>query len=457
MSILRHMTDRPTDTDFNGQSKNRRGPLFVGSLVFGLSFLVFLQAASSRGILYAPPVNGGDEDSYERLGYNLASGMGFGYCPADSSVLTGLIEPRPTASCEAGCTSAEFALTAYRPPGFPILVAVVYRFSPLNFFAVRVINCFCCAFAVALSAAWFSREFSTATGLLAGGLCCADTRLREFAGTFLTENLATLMLTFFVIALSMFLRRRSALNAGLCGLSLSALVFTRSFYVAWYPVLWIAFTLSVVRQWRRSRLPRTAVINPLCVFFIASLILTGPWWIRNCLVLNSIMPTGTQGGIGIADGFSDSAFANFGSWTPATANRIADEMRQDPSLQHLTAIEFEREHARRGAAHASSWIRLHPELMPQLAWWKLSRLWEFGSIGHAVLFAMMTVGMMSTRRHSVCHVLLLLLVLNSVTVMATYHTYERFMTPFRPMIHGMVACGIVQIAGSIRRIMASRR
>ncbi len=451
------MTDRRTDKTAGNSSRLLGQPWFVGCLTFVLSLASFLQAVSSRGVLHASPVNGGDEDGYERLGFNIAAGLGFGYCPSDMPVVMGLSEPPPTAICTAGCTPAEFCPTAYRPPGFPLMVAAVYRVSPLNYVAVRVINCICCALAVALAAAWFCREFSLATGLLAGGLCSADPRFREFAGTFLTENPATLLLTLFAISFSSLLGRRSVLNAGFCGLSFSALVGVRSFYVTWYPVLWIVVAVSLYRQARSSQVSLVTVLKPLSVLCLTSLLLTGPWWIRNCWALNAFMPAGTQGGILIADGFSDSAYANFGSWAPGRAYEIQAQMQADTTLRKLTPIEFEREHAIRGVASARSWIRGHLQMMPQLALWKLGRLWEYGSVGHAVLFGCSFIGLFATRAYPSSRVLFLLLVLNSLTVMATYHTYERFMTPFRPVIHGTVAGGLIWIVTSVRHLIMAKR
>jgi hypothetical protein len=51
-----------------------------------------------------------------------------------------------------------------------------------------------------------------------------------------------------------------------------------------------------------------------------------------------------------------------------------------------------------------------------------------------------------------CRILLLLFLLNSLTVMATYHTYERFLTPFRPLIHTMCAWGL---SASVRTVRPS--
>lgn len=127
---------------------------------------------------------------------------------------------------------------------------------------------------------------------------------------------------------------------------------------------------------------------------------------------------------------------NFGSWTPKTANRIAAELREDPRFAGLSEIEKEKEHCRRGTLtrrNGSSRIRNYCGN----SWWKFSRLWEFGGIQHAALFGLCAVGMWLSRATPLCRILLLLFVLNSLTVMATYHTYERFLTPFRPLIHVM--------------------
>jgi hypothetical protein len=433
---------------FSGTSSQHQRLVPLATLAFVVTFLSCVQAAHQRGILYAPPVNGGDEDSYERLGYNVASGLGFGFCPSDQSILEGRSEPMPVAECQENCSPTEFAPTAYRPPGFPFVVAAIYRISPLNFIAVRLMNCVFCAMAVAISAVAFATvSRGAAFGLIM--LISIDSRFREFAGTFLTENLATLTFCLFAISLTAFLRETSVRRGFLCGLALSALVFTRSFYVAWYPALWICVAASVALQVHRSRISMRVGIRVIAAFAVACLVLTGPWWIRNCLLLKAVMPTGTQGGIGIADGFSDSAWQNFGSWTPTTANQILERMKRDPELAELSPLELEKEHARQGADHAKNWIRQNLARIPQLSWWKLSRLWECGSLLHTILFVAMFVGLFATRSQRIAQVMLLLLLLNSLTVMATYHTYERFFTPFRPLIHGFAICGVQFVLQSV--------
>lgn len=420
----------------------RRWSAALATAAFVLALGSYLQSAASRGILWAPPANGGDADSYERLGYNLASGLGFGYCPQDAAVVSGESEPPPTDACQPGCTAGEFTSTAYRPPGFPMMVAAIYRISPLNFFAVRVVNCICFALAVALVAVAFARQISVAAGIGAALLCSIDPRMREFAGTFLTENLATLMLSLFALSLVMFLQRQTSWAAGLCGLTFSGLVLVRSFYVAWYPAIWLGVAVVCYRRWRSDALSGGTVARRFLIFALASLLLTGPWWIRNCLMLQAVMPTGTQGGIGIADGFSDSAYENRGDWQPTTATLILEQIRRDPKTRHLSGLALEKEHSRRGSAHALGWIVQHPWKAVQLSWWKLCRLWEAGSLAHSGLFGIALLGWFAARRHPLAQVILVLAVLNSLTVMATYHTYERFLTPFRPLLHGLVGSGL---------------
>ena len=423
-------------------ANSRSMAINLGLLFFVVALLSCLQAASHRGVLQASPVNGGDEDDYERLGYNLASGLGFGYCPSDTLIFQGLAEPQAGDHCEAGCSEQDFEVTAFRPPGFPFLIAAVYQISPLNFPAIRVINCFCSAIAIGVVSAVFARRLSLWSGVAAGVICSIDPRFREFAGTFLTENLATLMLCLFAMSLVYFLDRKTTSLGLFCGLSLSTLVFVRSFYVVWYPLLWLLILYVLYRATMRQQLDRAKALRSLVVFCVSSLIVTAPWWVRNCLVLEAVMPTGTQGGIGICDGFSDSAYEHFGSWTPRTAALIADEMRKEPEFANAKRLPCEKEWCRRGSAHASQWIRKHPERLFQLSCWKLAGLWELRSVRHMILFGMCFVGLWAARRDTTGPVIFLLLLLNSLTVVATYHTYERFMTPFRPIIHGLAGFGM---------------
>ncbi|MCA9012704.1 MAG: hypothetical protein KDB01_23290 [Planctomycetaceae bacterium] len=437
-----------------GTSRRLRvSPLVAGLAVFCLSLASYLQAAHQNGILHAPPLNGGDEDSYERLGFNLASGLGFGYCPCDQPVLLGLAEPPDTNRCEPQCSVEHFEPTAYRPPGFPFLIAAVDLIQPLNFSLIRIINCMCCAGGVAVVALTLARQGFTAAALLMGLTCSLDPRLREFAGTFLTENTATLACSVFAVALGTFLERKNRLSAVFCGGALTLLVFIRSFYVAWYPVLWILVAVVLFRNRLRSNNSGSSWMMTLAAFCLASLALTLPWWIRNCIVLESLMPTGTQGGIGIADGFSDSAWNAHGSWTSQTADQIAEQIRNNPATSDLKGIAFEKEHSRQGAAAARLWIKEHPDQLLTLTWWKLSRLWEAGSRWHPFLFGASAIGLFVSRRRGFARATLLLLLLNSLTVMATYHTYERFLTPLRPAIHGFAAIGALATVTGLRRSM----
>lgn len=427
--------------------------MIPGLLIFLGTLIVCLFSASRNFGLSSPPENGGDSDNYERLGYNLAAGLGFGYCPSDVPILAGQADPAPVGQCEAGCGTEEFQVTAYRPPGFPLLIAAIYRFSPLNFAAIRVLNCLACAASVTLTGLWLIRKHSTTAALIASATCCIDPRFREFAGSFLTENLATLGLCGFAISLAAFAEHKTIRQAALCGIFLSALVFVRSFYVAWYPFLWITVASMLFYDIRRGKRTWNEATRLAVAFAVGSLLIIGPWWIRNCVALNAIMPTGTQGGIGIADGFSDSAVENFGSWTSKTADSILSELHADPRFSGANRIEIEKEQSRRGAARASEWIKSNPDKLLQLTWWKFSRLWEFGSLQHAGLFGLCAIGMWFSRSTPLSKILLILFVLNSFTVMATYHTYERFLTPFRPLIHGMCAwgiCAVAQITGLLR-------
>ena len=131
-----------------------------------------------------------------------------------------------------------------------------------------------------------ARQYSIAAALVMGLTCSVDPRLREFAGTFLTENLATMACSSFAVSLAMFLERKDRLSAAFCGASLTTLVFIRSFYVAWYPVIWICVAIVMFRSRARGGENVRSWMLTLSVFCLTSLALTLPWWIRNCVVLD---------------------------------------------------------------------------------------------------------------------------------------------------------------------------
>lgn len=116
--------------------------IFPGAMIFTGTLIVFLFVAAGNFGLSSSPENGGDSDSYERR-IQPRRWTGFRILPVRFAHSGGKAEPAAVEQCEAGCDVQEFPPPIDRQ-GFRFLIAAVYRFSPLNYQAVRVINCLAC-------------------------------------------------------------------------------------------------------------------------------------------------------------------------------------------------------------------------------------------------------------------------------------------------------------------------
>src|SRR5205807_3103364 len=124
----------------------------------------------------------------------------------------------------------------------------------------------------------------------------------------LTETLAILFIALVAWSLIRLAEsaRRSAAVA--CGLSAGLLVLSRSIYVLWLPFLAVLVIWLVKR---RRALALTAI------FLTVAIALQFPWWIRNCRVLGTFMPLGTEGGVSLYAAYSDLALQHDHWWNAA--------------------------------------------------------------------------------------------------------------------------------------------
>src|SRR4030095_1571000 len=130
---------------------------------------------------------------------------------------------------------------------------------------------------------------------------------RLFAHEFRTEGIATLLVT---LLAWMWIRNGKAGWTGIrcvaSGLVLGVLAMSRSIFLLWIPLTMLApgaDRSSGKRAWR-GRALSVAV----------ALLVIGPWWVRNCVVLEAFLPFGTQAALNLPAGFGPRALRFTGHW-----------------------------------------------------------------------------------------------------------------------------------------------
>src|SRR5215475_2360437 len=323
--------------------------------------------------------------------------------------------------------------TAYRPPGYPFLLAAVDALGG-GIVAMRLIGVAALAGAGLLAYRLGERVHSRVAGALAAVLVAFYPLLVFTAGT-LYPQVPALFLLLLVIWLGLravelpagWPRRAAAAGAGLAGGLLTLAVPT--FAVS---VLAVAGWLAL----RRESRPAARRVVPLLL--IATAVLPGAWCVRNALQLHAFVPVSTNNGINLVLGNSEGVTAGGG--------RVGDIERyeREAAAHVLSEVEQDRFYQEAGRR----WIREHPGEAAVLYAEKVANNFSFrnelatsaqrspvqdmvSAVSYYPLLALFALRLLLARRWKLTGLekLLVALVLGNVLLLAVFYTRLRFRVP----------------------------
>ncbi|MEW9854715.1 glycosyltransferase family 39 protein [Novosphingobium sp. M1R2S20] len=247
--------------------------------------------------------------------------------------------------------------TAFWPPGWPLALSAVFRFTGPSLLAVGLFN-----LASALLIGWLTlllarRLFGSEAGArLALLLLACYPNAIAYVPLGLTEVFYTALL---MLGCWLVIERRSALWLMVAGLvfGIAALVKAQTLLVV--PLL---FAIEWLRQgdlWRR--LPQLMAQGFLLL--LASALVIGPWSLRNEAQLGHWVTVSTNGGYNLLIGNNEDATGGYGedarAYVALMARSDLDEVARDTEAKRL----------------ALDWIRQNPGQFLALAPRKLALLW----------------------------------------------------------------------------------
>ena len=256
-------------------------------LIFVAGFATYVSRLVASGGLHEPPETGDGHD-YDAIAYNVWHGRGFGYDWSDPDwrrPYEGIPRYRLLLSRQS-----DFYPTTYRPPAMPLLLSGLYAVVGRTFAAWRILNCGIMAGALTIAAMSSAEIAGLPAAVLTLLLALQSRDLARFATLFMTEPLATLMLavvtwTWIVSARDGWTTRRAVAS----GAALGGLLAARTIFILTIPVV-----LVLPGRDRSRQSPFAWKMKAICL--VVALLVIGPWWIRNTIVLRAFMPLGTQGG-----------------------------------------------------------------------------------------------------------------------------------------------------------------
>ncbi len=342
--------------------------------------------------------------------------------------------------------------TASRPPGYPVLLATVYRLVGWRWDAVRLIDCILVSLGLATLITWSWCRWGAIPALVSTGTLLLDFSVMTFAGYILTEPLATALVCVLFVVVAAASHRSTVGRWLLAGTILALLMYVRGTWNLWWLMLAMASPLLLFRGIRNRLLPVTP--RHIAVFLLTPLLLAAPYWVRNCVVTGHFQPLGTGGSMGLVGAWCDESLADHGNWQHlvfhehknAVVSRVADHSK-------WTTAQWEYEIGRQSAARAMDWAIQNWFFVPKLATERLITHWGLYQPLPVHVYAanvwLLVVGCAGIylAGDRVRFVLVVILVLDSAVIMATWAHQGRYAIPLRPLIHlgyGLAAVMLLQ-------------
>jgi len=450
-----------------------------------------------------PPKPVGDGPDYENIAFQLSRGAGWSIDWTDADWRAAYLDvaeslpqsaahpesvPVDTSRTASAVKSSGYAAqlertdgwtpTTARPPLLPALIAMAYRMvgrGPHGFAMTRWILATSLALAGALAVAMTvqlaqrltSRAgFISLAALATLALACLDRTVRTYATDFLTEPVAMLLLQLWLWCVGGMLgiwfvgpsstasalrERRCRTLATIAGCLLGLLIYTRSLMVLWLPGLWLVIACY---GWALSRVESQGS-RQLCLQYwllatrmlLVCLLVCLPWWLRNCWVLGSGWPLGTQGSISLLGGYSDEAMAAHGEWQVAPEERLRSQLALTGRTAGLTLVAREVLVAAEAGRASRAWAWQHAWQLPLLALERAMTEWS-PYTGRALLWKLTAVCgliLLACRAPAAAWLLLGVLLVNTCTVMLLYSVGGRFLVPCYGVLYTLAGLGVLVI------------
>ena len=328
--------------------------------------------------------------------------------------------------------------TMLRSPGYPVVLAGVYRLFGYRLDAARICGCLLVSLALSMLASWIAQRWGVVAAVVFCGTVVLDYSVMQSAGTIGTESLAIFLLACAFLSAAGAVEKPSYGRWFFCGSLFALLLLTRGNWnlglLIFLPLSVLTLTSSIGKRILPFKF-RHAV-----AFFFAVLIIAMPWWIRNCSLTGHLTPFGSAGTCGLSAAWCDESLNDHGHWQQNIFNDLVLEVIDDLEGDELVPREVEM--ARRSSQTAIAWCKNHWNRIPELMFWRSLSHWGFFNpavpwILHWLNVATVVSGfagclLLTGRLRGLFTVVLLV---DLAIVMLTWEHLGRYAIPIRPMIH----------------------
>lgn len=435
--------------------------LVFAVLLVAIAFWIDFSDESFRG----SPGRQGDDVYFENIAYHLAKGEGIRFDFTDETWRKAYREANPDGVNDWVFHLKVRGATTSRSPGLPLVAAGIYRLVGRDFLAVRIVLSLSMAAAMTLLVVCVSMRFGWLVGAMATVTLSLDYFLLRTTGQFMTEGPGAILVSLIfcaILHLTDSQRELSRLGRAIgwtgVGLLYGFGILVRANLNAWLLLAIVGLAGLILIQAIRRR-PIAWLVVPAAYFGLGVVIVSGPWWVRNCVVSKAFCPFGTSGSFGLAGGYSDIAFSQWGNWDPQAVDVAQATVLARPGIFSKSLAEQEFEMGIESTRMARQWVSDHSAKVPWLMLYKACShlgfyrqpailMWINGLLYFGALlgcaYAWRWFGFWAA----------LIVVLSLVSTMLTWEHFGRYSIPIRPLVHAACAVGTVSFW---RMILSARK
>ena len=254
------------------------------------------------------------------------------------------------------------AQTAGWPPGYPLLLAGIYKVAGHDFLAPRLLNVFAGVATCLLIYLVGARVFDRRTGLIAAFLLAVFPSHIYRTTLLMTEVLTAAVVTLLAFLLLRWVMREggpSRLQAVALGVLFGAFALMRGEALAFVPVALIVWKLAVP-SWRRFA-------GGAALMLATMVLAVAPWTVRNAITMDAFIPVASGLGHTFLAGHQNDPYAPYSVFPEA---KITEQYSYLPYPER--EIKVEREALRQGIDFAKS----HPGYEARLVFEKLYNMYK---------------------------------------------------------------------------------
>ena len=425
---------------------------FLGFAIFFFIATSLWAWISHKDIGEAPPPWNIDGIFYDNLGFNIHHGDGMTADFRAQPWRQTYEELNQERRYQWVMTIEGSGPTTMRSPGYPAFLASHYNLFGWRWDAARIGGLLIASLGLSLVMTWCWFGFGPTAAVIAAATLVADYSVMQSASMIASEPLALFFLMVFLVILLRAYESPSLVNWGIAGVVFGLMMLTRGNWNLWFLLMITASILFLSPSVRNVLSP--VGLKHVLVFLLVSASVALPWWIRNCQMTGQFQPFGTAGANGLVGAYCDASLNDFGNWQNQMYQQNQLEVRSIANTSGITLAEREYLTGKSSTKKAFTWVGGNWHQLPKLGLYRLLSHWGLtnptvplvAQIGNITLVLLGLLGCFSLRGRA-RHVVIFILLVDTMGVMLTWAHVGRYAIPLRPLVHVGLATLLAGLIG----------